>query len=164
MKTSVRWWAYGVIDRARPGSRRGRRADPPGASLEGVHPKLVERLLRAHARHPLRVNSGHRTSELQQQFFDCAQTRKQTGRCPPECRRSACNSANPPGGSNHEAQPFGPASALAVDCEPTDGDWDGFHAVAREEGLVFPIAGEPWHVEPTENPTPGRWSRFPDGW
>lgn len=37
----------------------------------------------------------------QQDLFDCAQTKKRTGQCPPECDQP-CNAANPPGQSTHE--------------------------------------------------------------
>jgi peptidoglycan hydrolase-like protein with peptidoglycan-binding domain len=39
----------------------------------------------------------------QKQLFDCAQTKKNTGNCPPDCvAASNCNAANPPGHSTHE--------------------------------------------------------------
>ncbi len=138
--------------------------DPPGRSLAGVHPILADRIRRVHARHPVRVNSGHRSSQDQQLFWDCAQAKASTGRCPPGCERSACASAHRPGDSNHEAEPFGPAAALAVDMEPLDGDVATFQAVCRSEGLHFPISKEWWHAEPVENPTPGGWGGFPPGW
>lgn len=120
--------------------------DPPGNyDPEKLHPELRRRVRRVHARHPLHVNSGHRSSQDQELFFNCAQAKRNTGRCPPGCERSACASANRPGQSNHEAIPYGKPEALAIDMEPQDDDWAPFREVCYDEGLHDPIDQEDWH-------------------
>lgn len=125
--------------------------DPPGNyDPQQLWAPLRVRLRRVHDRHPLHVNSGWRSSVDQASFFECAQAKKTTGRCPPGCERTACASANRAGESNHEAVPFGAPRALAVDMEPQDDDWDRFAQVCREEALHAPIEQEPWHWQPIE--------------
>ncbi len=125
---------------------------PPGRT-GGIHPALARRLAALHAAHPIRVNSGYRTMENQQLFFDCAQAKIATGTCPSGCEQSACASAARPGESNHGYTPNGVAKALAADIESLSGDTAGMHAASAELGLHFPIAHEPWHVQPVEVPT-----------
>lgn len=149
-----RWWLYGVMDRdpvARPAL-----ADPEGKSLAGTHPALADLMRRVHARHRTEVNSARRHLADQQLFWECAQTRKKTGKCPPECNRSQCASANRPGQSNHE---FG----LAVDAGPLDGRVGAWQAVVVQEGGHFVIADEPWHVQ-LKATTSGKFTSYPDGW
>lgn len=125
--------------------------DAPGNyDPEKLWPELRNRVNRVHARHPLNVNSGHRDSTEQELFFNCAQAKVNTGKCPPGCERTACASANRPGQSNHEAEPYGTPAALAVDMEPEDDDWDTFRQVCYEERLHDPLPSEPWHWQPTE--------------
>jgi hypothetical protein len=143
-----RWWVYGVMDEALP--------DPPGRSLAGVHPVLVAKWRRVHQRHPSRTNSARRFTADQQLFWDCFQARLAGGNCPPSCDRSQCASANRPGMSNHE---FG----LAIDGEPQDGDWATWTRICEEEGLVFVVAGEAWHVQ-DQLVTSSSFTGFPDEW
>ncbi len=129
-----------------------------------MHPILAERVRRVHRRIATYVNSGHRSSQDQQLFWDCAQTRIRTGTCPkPRCSRSSCASANRPGQSNHEAVPYGTPKALAVDMEPVNKDWATFRRVCREEKLHDPIANEDWHWQPIEVPT-SHYAGMPPGW
>lgn len=60
--------------------------------------------------------------------------------------------ANPPGTSNHEAVPYGPACGLAIDFTLPGGyTWPEFHAVAATVGIHFPIPeDEEWHGQPIE--------------
>ncbi len=131
-------------------------ADPPGKSLAGTHPALADLIRRVHARHPTTVNSARRDMAQQQKFFECAQAKKATGRCPPGCEGSQCASANRPGSSNHE---FG----LAIDADPIDGRRGPWQAVVREEGGNFVIANEPWHIQLTATAA-GHFTGFPDDW
>lgn len=125
--------------------------DPPGNyDPAKLWPPLRQRLRRVNSRHPLTVNNGWRSSDDQALFFECAQAKKKTGRCPSGCERSACASANRPGESNHEAVPYEIPQALAVDMEPQDDDWGTFAEVCREEGLHDPIKAERWHWQPVE--------------
>lgn len=117
--------------------------DPQGKSFKNTAVELANRVRRVNQRHKLNVNSAWRNPDDQLLFFNCAQTKKSTGRCPPGCERSACASANRPGESNHE---FG----LAVDIEPLDGNWSRFKMICREEGLHDPISNEAWHWQPNE--------------
>jgi len=141
-----RWWVYGVMDEALP--------DPPGRSLAGVHPVLADKWRKVHRRHPSHTNSGRRFTADQQEFWDCFQARLAGGSCPPSCNRSQCASANPPGKSNHE---FG----LAIDGEPQDGDWSTWTRLCEEEGLIFVVAGEPWHLQDVGVAT-SSFTGFPD--
>lgn len=125
---------------------------PPGRT-GGIHPVLARRLAALHAAHPIHVNSGYRTMEDQQLFWDCAQAKIATGTCPSGCERSACASAARPGESNHGYTSEGVAKALAADIQSLSGDTAGMHAAAAELGLHFPIAHESWHVQPVEVPT-----------
>lgn len=131
-------------------------SDPQGKSLEGTHPALANLMRRVHARHRTRVNSARRNIVDQQLFWECAQERKRTGRCPPRCNRSACASANRPGQSNHE---FG----LAVDAEPLDGRVGAWQAIVIEEGAHFLIDNEPWHVQ-LKTTGSRKFTGFPDEW
>jgi hypothetical protein len=156
------YWYYDYIEPPPP--ERPEPLDPPGKwDPVACHPLLRERVARVHARHPSWVNSCWRSAQDQQLFWNCAQAKKQTGRCPPGCERSACASANPPGKSNHEAEPFGPSRALAIDWEPQDGDVPRWRQVCYEEGLHDPIGNEWWHWQPNEVRS-GQWRGFPPGW
>ena len=78
------------------------------------------------------IGSGSRTTEEQAALYN---------------RLGAWSSNNPgaaaPGTSNHEAGVGHGAADL-------QGDIDCMHANAGRFGLHFPIANEPWHVEPTD--------------
>ena len=129
--------------------------DPQGKTLIGTHPALADLVRRVNARHRTLVNSARRQL-ADQLFWECAQERKKTGKCPPRCNRSQCASANRPGQSNHE---FG----LAVDAEPVDGRVAAWQAIVIQEGGHFVIGDEPWHVQ-LEATGSGRFNGFPDGW
>ena len=146
-----RWWYFGVIDREAP-----KLPDPEGKTLDGTHPVLAAKWRRVNERHPSHTNSARRFRADQQLFWDCFQAKLSSGVCPPGCGRSACASANPPGMSNHE---FG----LAIDGEPLDGDLATWTRVCEEEGLIFVVAGEPWHVQDELVPT-SSFDGFPDEW
>ena len=102
-------------------------------SYDGLHPVFAERLQQLNDSCGTWINSGHRSSEEQQTLYDLY-------------LQGTGNPANPPGSSNHEAEPWGTPMALAADLA---GDLDTAHARAAEFGLHFPIAAaEPWHVQP----------------
>jgi hypothetical protein len=146
-----RWWFFGVAGQEGPSL-----PDPPGKSLDDTHPVLAAKWRRVHQRHPSHTNSARRLRADQQEFFDCFQAKLSSGVCPPGCGRSQCASANPPGMSNHE---FG----LAIDGEPLDEDVRTWRRVCAEEGLIFVIASEEWHVQ-DEMVTSGSFDGFPDDW
>jgi len=133
------------------------------SDLDHLHPVFRARVLAT----GVPINSGARSHAGQSALFVCFQGRLATGHC--GC--AECNSANSPGTSWHEfdeANPWPPADgeasqlvggpwALAVDfAEPYPHD---------APGLCFPIAGEPWHAQPTEVTEPqrvvGAWRRLP---
>jgi hypothetical protein len=147
----ARWSFVGM-----PGPAAVKLPDPVGKSLVGTHPVLADLCRRVHQRHPTRINSARRSIADQTEFFNCAQARINTGRCPPECNRSQCASANPPGLSNHE---FG----LAVDAEPLDGRVEAWQKVVRQESGNFLIRHEPWHVQDQRVAT-DHFDGFPDDW
>jgi secretion/DNA translocation related TadE-like protein len=62
--------------------------------------------------------------------------------------------AAPPGSSMHER---GLAADLAF---PSDSALRAAHSVAAGCGLTFPVAGEPWHVEPSSRSPPRRQARI----
>ncbi len=148
---------HSVTARARGISLPGQRFGIPRAeSLVGTHPALADLMRRVHGRHRTLANYALRNLVDQQLFWDCAQVRKKTGKCPPRCNRSQCASANPPGQSNHE---FG----LAVDAEPFDGRVAAWQAIVIQEGGRFVIDKEPWHMQLKATPS-ARFSCYPDGW
>lgn len=105
------------------------------AGYEGLHPVFAERLRQLNEACGTWVNSGYRSSDEQQHLYDLYLS-------------GEGNPANPPGSSNHEAEPWGGPSALAADLA---GDLDTANARAAEFGLHFPLASiEPWHVQPVE--------------
>lgn len=108
------------------------------AGFDGLHPTFRERLERMCRDLGLTVTSGYRSSEKQRQLYECWKTRK-----------PGCAPANPPGSSNHEAVPNGPAAGLAADLGPRS-KMSAAHQAARNYGLHFPIAKEPWHCQPQE--------------
>lgn len=113
-------------------------AEPVGG-LDHLHPVFAARVANACRARGTSVASGGRSHRRQGELFDCWQAGD------PDCAP-----ANPPGTSWHEYEepgddplPGGP-DALAVDfAEPYP------HG---EPGLIFPIAGEPWHGQPSEIP------------
>ncbi len=167
LHSPLRWWLFGIPPLPRP--EPSRPADPPGAHLSVAHPVLADRVRTVHSRVPLRVTSVYRSRADQQLFYDCYQHRLAKGFCPSSCARSACNSANPPGKSNHEAAKDGRPASLAVDMHPQDGNWNRLHRVCGEVGIHFPIRSkdpkkdEPWHGQPHEVPR-GSFTQFPPGW
>lgn len=110
------------------------------AKTEGLHPEFRRRLEAARAEFPFYVLSGYRSSAEQKRLYDCYKAGK-----------PGCNPANPPGTSNHEAVPWGPAEALAADIHPNDGSsYAAMQAACRRHGIHFPIASERWHAQPVE--------------
>jgi GH24 family phage-related lysozyme (muramidase) len=104
---------------------------------DGLHPVFAERLKQLNEACGTWINSGYRSSDEQQVLYN--RYLEGTG-----------NPANPPGSSNHEAEPWGTPMALAADLA---GDLDTANARAADFGLHFPIAAtEPWHVQPIEIP------------
>ena len=104
---------------------------------DGLHPVFAERLRQLNDACGTWINSGYRSSDEQQALYDLY-------------LQGTGNPANPPGNSNHEAEPWGTSMALAADLA---GDLDTANARASEFGLHFPIAAiEPWHVQPVEVP------------
>lgn len=123
------WDLYAVGGAQRPDSFTGMNADFRG-SLEsmfrGAPPEIQEEL---------RVLSGYRSTERQQQLWDDALRRYGD----PEI---ADNWVARPGGSYHN-------HGLAADLRylsPSAREW--VHANAGNYGLHFPLSNEPWHVEP----------------
>ncbi|HEV2068932.1 MAG TPA: peptidoglycan-binding protein [Acidimicrobiales bacterium] len=108
------------------------------AGFDGLHPVFRERLEQMCRDLGLTVTSGYRSSEKQRQLYECWKARK-----------PGCAPANPPGKSNHEAVPNGPAAGLAADLGPRS-KMSAAHAAAAKYKLRFPIANEPWHCQPQE--------------
>lgn len=94
-------------------------------------PQFAERLRRLVESCGLSITSGYRSPERQRQLYE-------------DYLAGRGNPANPPGTSNHE---FGLAADLA-------GNLDCAHAAAAAVGIIFPIAGEPWHAQPREVTSP----------
>jgi GH25 family lysozyme M1 (1,4-beta-N-acetylmuramidase) len=118
-------------------SRLGFQDKAPVAGLEHLHPVFADRVANACQARGTTVYSGARSTAEQAELY----RRYQAGTGSP---------ANPPGLSWHEYGPdlLGGSYALAVDfSEPYP------HG---EAGLIFPIAGEPWHGQPTEIPETAR--------
>lgn len=118
------------------------------ADLSKLHPAFrarVEALLAATGGEAL---SGWRPSEQQAYLFECYQAALRGE--PNPCNNG--NPANPPGTSNHEADPWGEPMGLAVDFVlPSGWTWAEFHAEAAKHRIHFPIANvEPWHGQPVE--------------
>lgn len=112
------------------------------AGLDQLHPVFADRLRRlSDAVGGLDWTSGYRSSARQKQLYDCWRA-----------RRPGCAPANPPGSSNHEAIPNGDAQGLAMDIGRRNRD--AARRRGREFGVHFPIAGEPWHVQPVECQSP----------
>ena len=108
------------------------------AGLENLHPVFAQRLGRlAEAVGGLDWTSGYRSSEKQAQLFKCWQE-----------RRPGCAPANRPGESNHEAIPKADPRGLAMDIGRRNRD--AARSRARDFGIHFPIAHEPWHCQPRE--------------
>lgn len=83
----------------------------------------------------VKINSGYRSPERQAQLY--AQAVKKYG-SPEKARKWAA----PPGKSNHN-------HGLAADLGYADAATKAWvHANAAKYGLVFPLAHEPWHIEP----------------
>lgn len=103
-------------------------------------PRFQARLDRLMERLPgVSINDAGRSYADQAYYYYCYQTG--------ECNNG--NAANPPGYSYHEGQePLG--YCLAVDLSRGPWQWTSVHEVAAEEGLHFPVAGEPWHCQPVE--------------
>lgn len=98
----------------------------------------------------------------QAKLFRCAQAKRTTGRCPPECHGN-CNPANPPGHSSHELRGDGviapdraalPWYKLGLDLA----DAEGFTRVARSRGFdirrLYASASEAHHRNVMKDPTP----------
>lgn len=112
---------------------------PPAAvaGLDHLHPIFAARVANACRVRGTSVYSGARSTEDQAELW----RRYQAG---------TGNPANRPGTSWHEYGPelLGGPDAVAVDFnEPYP------HG---EPGLIFPLAGEPWHGQPTEIPETAR--------
>ncbi|MFP5317971.1 MAG: hypothetical protein ACLGI2_06705 [Acidimicrobiia bacterium] len=122
-------------------------------TLSAVHPGWRDRLATLLADGPYGLTSVWRSSRLQKIFFECAQSGCQPRRDGRACHGvpGDCPGANPPGTSNHEYEEEGVPASLAVDLFDRRGD--GFaraHELGPSLGLHFPIASEPWHVQPRE--------------
>jgi hypothetical protein len=113
-----------------------------------MHPEFARRLLAMYLLHPYSITSGYRSSDEQAELW----RRYQNG---------TGNPANPPGGSNHEAVPYGPPAGLAADLWPLDGDRAALRDAGTQVGILFPIYSyEPWHAQPVEV-TSAAWSHMP---
>lgn len=95
-------------------------------------------------------------------LYRCAQAKRATGHCPPNCNGN-CNPANPPGHSSHELRgdgviaPDGAVLAwykLGLDLD----DAEGFQRVARSRGFgvrrVYASASEAHHRNVMTDPIP----------
>lgn len=128
---------------ARPGGV-GPPPEPPVPGLEHLHPTFAARVANACRQRGTSVHSGGRSHRRQKELSACYARFLATGRC--DCA-DGCNPANRAGESWHEYAEgdedlVGGRYALAVDFnEPYP------HGAP---GLVFPIAGEPWHGQPAE--------------
>lgn len=111
----------------------GTSPEEPVAGLDYLHPTFAARVANACRARGSSVYSGARSTEEQAELY----RRWQAGTGSP---------ANRPGTSWHEygAALIGGPAALAVDF-----DQPYPHG---EAGLIFPVAGEPWHAQPTEIP------------
>lgn len=122
--------------------------------LDHLHPVFRARVENACQARSTSVFSGARSTERQRQLYE-------------DFLAGRGNPANPPGSSWHEYDPttiddaasslVGGAHALAVDfAEPYP------HG---EPGIIFRLAGEPWHGQPSEIPETSRvigaWRRLP---
>lgn len=98
----------------------------------------------------------------QAKLYRCAQAKRTTGRCPPDCHGN-CNPANPPGHSSHELRGDGviapdgavlPWYKLGLDLD----DAEGFERVARSRGFdvrrIYASASEAHHRNVMKDPTP----------
>lgn len=109
----------------------GKTPEAPVAGLDHLHPVFAARVANACRNRATSVYSGARSTERQRQLYN-------------DFLAGKGNPANPPGTSWHEYGPgmAGGPDALAVDfAEPYP------HG---EPGLCFPVAGEPWHAQPSE--------------
>lgn len=85
----------------------------------------------------LRISSAYRSPERQQQLYDAALAKYGS-------EEAARKWVAPPGRSNHN-------HGQAVDLKflsPAAREW--VHKNAGQYGLAFPMAHEPWHVEPVD--------------
>lgn len=114
------------------------------ASLDGVNPALANAITQTmNECSGSSIASGKRSTEEQAVLYQ-------------KYLNGTGNLAAPPGSSNHE-------TGNAVDI---NGNYSCIHSVGAKYGLVFPVAGEPWHAElgsgaaqaamanPASNPAP----------
>jgi secretion/DNA translocation related TadE-like protein len=121
-----------LLGQVRTVRARARAVAEPPAGRQGLQPWFVARLTCLFERVPgIRVVSGFRTR--------AEQARLHAER--PEL-------AAPPGSSMHER---GLAADLAF---PSGSGRRAAHSLATGCGLGFPVAGEPWHVEPSSRSPP----------
>lgn len=114
----------------------GTRAD----ALSGLDQKFLTTLSRLHGEAPeeirrqLRIGSGYRSPERQQELWDAAAPKYPD----PEVRD---NWVARPGQSNH-------GRGMAVDFNYGNDEARAYaHANAKRYGLYFPMDHEPWHIE-----------------
>jgi hypothetical protein len=97
----------------------------------------------------IRLGSGYRSVERQQQLWDAAVQKYGS-------EEAARKWVAPPGRSNHN-------HGIAGDLQ---GDLELAHQLAPMYGLAFPMKHEPWHIEPTnahETADPDAYTAAPDG-